>query len=257
MSRSVWFFVWCTIGAVVALGFLTMMDPWLFQVPWHLVTGWYSFISRVFPQITWRWGAIAQAVVVGVGLGVGTHYLLRWFWRQRHAQQDGAPNWPVRWSVSLVSLLVLLFLATMASVGIGHHVGWLASSRDPLVESNWRMMGLTLGEQSSSGELCRSALVLASKGITDSDVARTLLESETSREAMEKKHLLSLRKTGGNAVFLVFSRDPVAREGEGLTRCEAGSPIKREDFPATVLPRLLAGEDVPASEQRKSDSSEF
>jgi hypothetical protein len=257
MSRSVWFFVWCTLGALVALGILTIMDPWLFQVPWHLVTGWYSFIARVFPQITWRWGAIVQTVFVGVGLGAGTHSFLRWFWRQRHAGQDGAPDWPLRWSVSLVSLLVLLFLATMASIGLAHHVGWLSSSRDPLIESNWRRMGLGLAEQSSSAALCGSALELASKGIGDSDVARTLLESTGAREDMETKHLLAVRKPGGTAAFVVFSRDPVVREAEGLTRCEAGSPNKRQNFPATVLPRLLAGEDVPASEERKAGLSEY
>jgi hypothetical protein len=257
MRRSVWFYVLCTLGALVALGVLTIMDPWLFQVPWHLVTGWYAFIARVFPQITWRWGAIVQTVFVGAGLGVGTHYLLRWLWRQRHARQDGSPDWPVRWSVSLVSLLVLLFLATMASVGIGHHVGWLSSSRDPLIESSWRRMGLGLGEQSNSAALCRSALELASKGIADSDVARMLLESKDSREDMETKHLLPIRKPAGTAVFVVFSRDPVVREAEGLTRCEAGSPPKRQDFPISVLPRLLAGKDVPASEERKSSSSEY
>ncbi|WP_224248752.1 hypothetical protein [Hyalangium gracile] len=251
MSRIVWFILWGFIGVLVLLVVLTLMDPWLFQVPWHLATGWVAFILRVFPQITWRWGGIAQTAVVVAGLGVGTHYFLRWLWRQRHAQQDGAPEWPARWSVSLVALLVLLFLATMSTVGIGHHVGWLASSRDPLTKSSWSFMAHTLSGESDSADLCEATLELVKKGVADADLNRALLQAQSSRAMMETRHVVPLRKPGGDPGFLIFSRDPLERERTGLLPCEPNSgSTRRERYPASLLPRLLAGEPLPVAQEK-------
>ncbi|HZH78464.1 MAG TPA: hypothetical protein VEY88_20715, partial [Archangium sp.] len=126
------------LAFVFAVFFLTCSgEVWMFQVPWMLVAGWSAFIGRVLPEVTFRWSAIAETVLVAGILGVGTHLFLRQLWRQLRPETAEASPWQVRWSVSLVALLVLLFSATMATVGIGHQVGWLASGRTRMLQSSW------------------------------------------------------------------------------------------------------------------------
>jgi hypothetical protein len=227
------------IGWVFGVLFLMVMftctgQVWMFQVPWALALGWGGFLLRVVPEMTVRWDAIAETGVVGAVLGVGTHLFLRWLWRQL-CPGDERP-WPVRWSVSLVALLVLLFGATMATVGIGHHVGWLASGRAPLTESSWRFSPTHL-EWDNEG-LCQKAQHLSKSGVPDARIAQVLLGEPGSRIQAERMHVVPWRGSGGEAGFLVFPRDPVTRQRAGVVRCGGG--LTRESFQAAELPRLLS-----------------
>jgi hypothetical protein len=214
---------------------------WLMEVPILLAVGWIPFIVRVFPEVTLNIPAILETVLVVAVLGVGSHLFLRWLWQQLRAQQGEASPWPVRWSVSALALLVLLFLATMATVGIGHHLGWLASSRDPLVQSDW----LFRTSQWSTPSLCDKALALAREGVSDAEIPRMLLTQEETREKAEQMHVVIQRKEGSKETVLVFSRDPVVRGENGVVRCGGGLHADdKETVPAAALPRLLAGEQV-------------
>ena len=226
------------VAAIFGVFFLTCTGQvWLIQVPWMLVAGWSAFIGRVLPEVTFRWGAIAETVVVAGMLGVGTHLFLRRLWRQLRPETVEASPWRVRWSVSLVALLVLLFSATMATVGIGHQVGWLASGRTRLLESSWRMSGFMLSRDHTA--VCGEALRLARQGVPDAEVAGRLLRSSEDREDAERMHVVPRRGPGGEPGFLVFSRDPLARETSGGVRCGGGLE-REESFPVAELPKLLS-----------------
>ncbi len=222
---------------------LTTGQMWMFQVPFLLVVGWWKFLLDVLPEVTFRWGAIAETVAVGAVLGVGTHLFLRRLWRRLRPEVADAGPWPVRWSVSLVALIVLLFSATMATVGIGHHVGWLASSREPVVESSWWFNPLRMGWAST--EVCKYALSLSRSGVSDGQVGRELLQNGELREKAELRHVVLQRGPGGEVGFLVFPRDPVTLERVGGVRCGGG--LKEEtSFQAAELPRLLSESKVAA-----------
>lgn len=230
------------LGALFVLVLLTCSGQvWLFQVPWTLVVGWGGFLLRVVPEMTFRWGAIAEAVAVGAVLGVGTHLFLRGLWRQ--LRPEDARPWPVRWSMSLVALLVLLFCATMATVGIAHHVGWLASGRAPLVESSWRFLPSRM--EWDNEELCQKAQKLSKAGVPDARMAQVLLGDPGTRLRAERLHVVPWRGPGGEAGFLVFPRDPVTREWAGGARC-GGGLTKLEPVQAAELPRLLSERQVAA-----------
>jgi hypothetical protein len=233
---------WFFIGLALLMLVTCTSQMWLLQVPFYLVVGWGGFLLRVLPAVTFRWGAIAETLAVGAVLGVGTHLFLRWLWRQLRPEADARP-WPVRWSVSLVALLVLFFGATMATVGIGHHVGWLASGRAPLVESSWRFMPFLMERDSS--ELCMAALRLSKAGVSDARMAQALLRSAELRARAEQRHVVPLHGPGGEAGFLVFPRDPVTRERVGGVRC-GGGLHREETFPVAELPRLLSQGGVAA-----------
>ncbi|MFL5358075.1 hypothetical protein [Archangium sp.] len=136
---------------------------------------------------------------------------------------------------------MLLFCATMATVGIGHHVGWLVSGRAPVVESSWRFMR----ELREPAELCERALVLSRSGVKEAQVARALLSGEDTRDKAERLYVIPWREPGGEVGFLVFPHDPAVREKSGGLRCRSG---REQDEPvaAAELSRLLSEGQVAA-----------
>ncbi|MCP3137636.1 hypothetical protein [Pyxidicoccus xibeiensis] len=225
------FFLLCFISVFASV--------WVFQVPVLLVTGWAFFLHRVLPQVAWDWSAIAQTVAVVVVLGAGGHAFARQVWRQ--ARPEDPRPWPARWTVSLLGLLVLLFCATMATVGIGHHVGWLSTSREPLLVSTWpflearRLMG-------EGEDLCTEARKVLERDPTGASLSQALLSAPGLGEAAEKRHTVLVSAPDGARALVVFARDPRQREEEGVVRC--GLPGKQAHHPVSALPRLLAGESV-------------
>ena len=223
------------LAAFFGFMFLTCSGQmWLLQAPWYLVVGWLPFLARVLPEVTLRWGALAEAVGVGAVLGVGTHLFLRSLWRQLRPEAEARP-WSARWSMSVVALLVLLFGATMATVGIGHHVGWLVSGRAPLAESSWRFSPYMMERDST--RMCREALRLSHEGVPEARLAQALLRN--LRVDAERLHVVPLPGPGGEAGFVVFPRDPVTREWAGAWRCGGGRE-EVESVVAAELPRLLS-----------------
>jgi hypothetical protein len=193
----------------------------------------------VLPEVSVRPSALVEAGLVLAALGGGLHFFMRWLWPRLRAQEQDTGPWPVRWSVSILSLLVLLFLATMATVGIGHQVGWLASGQAPLLRT---VGGFEPRPHSLSPQLCDEALRLSKDGVGDADIGSTLLAEAYTRGMMERLALLPMRKPGGEVAFLVIPRDPVIFQENGLVRCRPDH--RNESFKATVLPQLLAGEEL-------------
>jgi hypothetical protein len=231
------------LAAVFGLMFINCTGQlWLLQMPYLLVTGWVGFLRRVLPEVTLGWSAIAETVAVGAVLGVGTHLFLRWVWR--HLRHEKAV-WPVRWSASVVALLVLLFGAAMATVGIGHQVGWLASRRTSLVSSPWNHTFKALGRDNSS--LCNEALRWSSSGVSDTKVVQALLRLPETRKEFERLHVVPLRGPDGEPGFLIFPRDTDLREGGGGVRCWEGLE-QAETIHATALPQLLQDSQVAADQ---------
>jgi hypothetical protein len=231
------------VAVLIALPCIGSMGAmWIAELPVQLAAGWAFFLVRVLPEVSVRPAAVLEAVLVLAALGVGLHLFMRWLWPQWRSQESGTPAWPVRWSVSMLSLLVLLFLSAMATVGIGHHVGWLASGRAPLLESSW---GFGFESFRQASVLCDEAIELSKGGAADESIGGMLLAREQTRVLMEKLTVVPLRKAGGEVAFLVIPRDPASLRQHGLVRCGGGLPeYKREGFQAAMLPRLLAGEEL-------------
>ncbi|MFP2926919.1 hypothetical protein ACLESO_17315 [Pyxidicoccus sp. 3LG] len=214
------------------------VGTWFVQVPFILATGWAFFLKRVLPQVSWDWSAIAQTVVVVAVLGAGGHAFARRAWRQAHP--DDPRSWPVRWTASLLGLVVLLFCATMSTVGIGHHVGWLSTSQESLLDSNWPIDQMQARRQVEG--LCKEAVEVLKRDPSGASLSRALLESGDVGNDAEKRHTVLVSGAEGARVLVVFPRDPRQRETEGAVRCELTGG--RVHYPASELPRLLAGEAV-------------
>jgi hypothetical protein len=101
-----------------------------------LLTGWITYPFRVLPRVVLNWDGLLGALISLVALAVGAHAFLRWFYRDLQASRGASTSreWPVRWTLMALGLLLLSF-ATVISAGlVFHQVGWLLSGSQPLYE---------------------------------------------------------------------------------------------------------------------------
>ena len=109
----------------------------VFEVPITLAFGWIAFLGRVLPQMQ---PSLSGIVVAGV-LAAAVLYLGQWlagsFYNRPPTTEAAGRRWPLRWTLLGLGGLVLVFCLTIASAGIIHQVGWLASSEQRLIQSSW------------------------------------------------------------------------------------------------------------------------
>jgi len=203
---------------IIGLIFLSVMGlEWLLQVAFLLLVGWVPFLVGVVSQVTVRWSLVFEALLVAGALVAGTHLFIRRLWPRFHAAPEAVTPWPLRWSLSLVAMLVLLFLATMSTMGIAHHVGWLTSGSAPFFSI--RFFPAFAHGMGSYG-LCRTAMERVSEGVSPGHVPTLLLADHTTRKDAEAYHVFSVPGPGGRPGFIVYPRDPRQLAEEGGFRCD-------------------------------------
>ena len=101
----------------------------------RLAFGWLSYPIRVFPRVTIAWAGVATCLVCLALFTIGLHRIFRWLYGevQRAAGEVRRP-WSIRWTVSLVALVVMMFVAGISATAIVHQTGWLVAARRTLVQ---------------------------------------------------------------------------------------------------------------------------
>ena len=128
--------------AILAILVGCMGLMWPIDFAFNLAFGWAIFLARVVPRVRVGWAGVATGITLLVLLAAGTHHFLGWLSLQvqgpSQSEAPGERTWKPRWTAALVCLVVLMFVAGLASAGIAHQVGWLLTSGEPLVESSMR-----------------------------------------------------------------------------------------------------------------------
>ncbi len=105
------------------------------QVPFTLAIGWVNYLQRVLPQLHPDPASVISAMLCLLGVTLGGHAFLRWLYTS--TSPDGQPRrWPWKWTIQLVALVVLLFVAGIAATGVAHQTGWLMRSPELLIRDN-------------------------------------------------------------------------------------------------------------------------
>jgi hypothetical protein len=129
-GRRVLLVVGIPIGLFLCL-FILVAAPWLLSVAYHLLLGWTTHAGTVLPQVTFNWSGVGMlALCVALAAGIG-HRFCRWLW-QGTGHQD---PWRLRWTISGLGMVVLMFSAGMAITAVAHQTGWLLRSKEPLLSS--------------------------------------------------------------------------------------------------------------------------
>jgi prepilin-type processing-associated H-X9-DG protein len=94
-----------------------------------LVFGWIAFLGRTIPRATINLSGVVSGAVTLVLLVALVHYFGRWLARASSAEPGAARRpWRLRWSLSIVGSVILMFVVGYASVGLARHLGWIFSS---------------------------------------------------------------------------------------------------------------------------------
>ncbi|MEO1982870.1 MAG: DUF1559 domain-containing protein [Fuerstiella sp.] len=133
---------------VMVVLFLALLGmTFLVQVPYYIVAGWLHFLMGAIPAVTVDLSAVLLAAVALLVLVCGVHRAGR-HWVKQQAS-GAAPEghaavghgevsvWRVRWTLSFVAGLLLVFTAGISVVGAVHQLVWIGTSSQPLTENSW------------------------------------------------------------------------------------------------------------------------
>jgi hypothetical protein len=118
---------WTACLLVAGVLVLLISCVWQPALVGALLIGWIQYLARVLPRMTVDRGTVVVGTVAFVLFAAGVHWIGR-SWRPRTA----AAPWRLRWSMTCVALVVLMFTAGLAVIAIVHQVAWTASAREPL-----------------------------------------------------------------------------------------------------------------------------
>jgi hypothetical protein len=119
---------------VVALMFLSCLGlAFPVEVVGLVLFGWIPFLLRTPPRMTVEPTAIAVAGVALLLLIAITHSLARWLFVHFQAGLALQRPWRLRWSAAIVGMVVLLFASGIRLIVTVHQVGWLATTKEPLI----------------------------------------------------------------------------------------------------------------------------
>ena len=131
------------VAVAMFIGLLFVFSNVLREIVLSLCIGWCSFLIRTIPQITGNLSIAGMALLCSVFALVLGHVFFRWLVaaRARNDPNRAPARWKFAWTFCGFLSLLVLFLIGMAAGGIVHQIGWIASSPEPMVESDWERSG--------------------------------------------------------------------------------------------------------------------
>jgi len=186
---------------------------WLLAVPVLLAFGWLPYLVRTLPEVSIAGPALLFAAVCLATLGLGGHHCLQWLyraWRSGDDRSDEAARWQPRWTGSLLALLVLLFTANIATVGVVHQLGWIAAA--PILTHSWSTPSFR------ARQICSH--IKHAKSSADELRVAVWRDPELRRHARDL-HVLVRQGSDGVVVAAVFPRASAELQRSGLRLCSA------------------------------------
>jgi prepilin-type processing-associated H-X9-DG protein len=134
-------FISWAVGAVGFLFFLLFLACAGQSIPieltFYMLTGWVLYLLRSIDQVTVDWPDVFLSLAALVLFTGGLHAFFRWLYPSfRSDDFTNNTTWKVRWTISIVSILMLLFVAGIGTVGIVHQVAWMAHSQEPMISGS-------------------------------------------------------------------------------------------------------------------------
>lgn len=126
-------FLICVLLIGFCGGIVPILGPAITSLFWNLGAGWVYFLIRVLPEITLNSTEVLTAFLCFGLLAYGVHRFGNWFYMQvqKKQQREMIQPWPWRWTFSLLTVIVLMFIAGIAAVGITHQTVWLVTTQKP------------------------------------------------------------------------------------------------------------------------------
>lgn len=116
--------------AVISLVLLVLAFLFSPSAVENLLLGWLTYLVNVIPRATVDGPSVVVAALAAVGFATGLHWTMRWLYPQVSRQPSGEPHvWRFPMTIGCVLIVLLLFAAGTAMVGVTHQAVWLLTGR--------------------------------------------------------------------------------------------------------------------------------
>jgi hypothetical protein len=210
------------VAGIVFVLALLGADSYQAQIPKQLLFGWYGFIEMNLDAMQPNGRLIAEAIVCTIILALGAHYFCRWLWVRM--TPDGTEHWRVRWTVTGLATILLLFVAGIATIGITHQTAWLFTMKGPSVIDSW-------GPRFQMPEVLRSAV--RARGAVEAYFARTgrlpnsTEETGIDRGELKTSRIVSAMRIEDDGVVMIHIQHKDAPDGViAFTPTVAGADLR-------------------------------
>ena len=99
----------------------------------HLLLGWFYYTTQTLPSVSINPEAVVLGFLCLLALALGGHQSARWLFNNWASPSAEPKFWRPSWTLLTLCIFVLMFIASIASIGIVHQTLWLANG--PIVDT--------------------------------------------------------------------------------------------------------------------------
>jgi hypothetical protein len=222
----------CVLVLLLVL-FVTSLTPLgrasIAEVPF----GWFHFIGRTLPNMTFNWSGIGMVVLCSAVVLFVLQRFLSWLYLALAPSAERPSAWQWRWTLALYAFFWILFGIVMGASGVMRQTTWLIHFSEPLYKP--RLNGY-VELRHAAGEV--ETALLESGG--DIRQAQKLLTSfrRDGAGAWDYHQFLFLTNGTGSVDVVIIPRDPEIQRKAGFALL---ADDKEQHLPITNLLTLLRG----------------
>lgn len=101
----------------------------------EIAFGWGDFATRVLPKVNVRWEGVLYFAFFFFVATITANSLFSWIHRSSVVEAEQPRKWKVRWTVVLLSMVLIVFAVGLSFAGVVHQIGWIATSPSPWLVS--------------------------------------------------------------------------------------------------------------------------
>lgn len=144
MNRRGWTKMQVAVAIALALVACLLIVPcggpvFPFEFVLYMAFGWILYLYRVSSELRPDVASIATGLVALAIFTGGLHAFCRWLHAARTLPAETTQShshWKIRWTLSAVTILLMLFVAGIAMVGITHQIAWMGTADDPIIANS-------------------------------------------------------------------------------------------------------------------------
>ncbi len=114
---------------IVAAAVILILS-FLIELP-LLAFGWIHFLVRNLGQVSVHPASVITSVVFIALLIAAIHGCGSSFCRAVSAKSAVTRRWRFGWTLAILAVVVVMFVAGLSTIGLVRHLGWMQSSTDP------------------------------------------------------------------------------------------------------------------------------
>jgi hypothetical protein len=124
-----------------------------------LLVGWAFFLARVVPALHINIEGLLVALVCLLGLVGGLQsFMQRLMSRRSTLAGAQITRWRFRWTLGILGLVIMMFVAGISAVGIVHQAGWLAQSPQPIFKrDSFRLAAARITSNNNAHQMALAA----------------------------------------------------------------------------------------------------